>query len=69
MVRTFTYNVYYFMLQTREDKCQRYIQTIARQARELNAHKKSLDEERAAKQLQQNEMLKRTSNFEAILKV
>ena len=57
------------MLQTWEDKCQRYIQTIARQTRELNAHKKSLGEEREAKQLQQNEMLKRTSNFEAILKV
>ena len=57
------------MVQTREDKCQRHIQTIERQARELNAYKKSLDEERDAKQLQRNEMLKRTSNFETKLKV
>ena len=57
------------MLQTRGDKCQRHIQTIEKQARELNAYKKSLDEERDAKQLQRNEMLKRTSNFEAKLKV
>ena len=57
------------MLQACEDKCQRHICTIERQARVLSEQKKALDEEREAKLLQQKEMLERITNLETKLKV